>query len=136
QDNPDKSLGGFLQEVSLLTDLEQDKKDEEDAVTMMTIHSSKGLEFKSVFLVGMEDELFPSQMMLSSRQDMEEERRLFYVAITRAEKKLVMSFATSRYRFGQLKPCEPSRFLNEVDPEFLKISKKYNIPSPGGDSYG
>jgi len=126
-DNPettDKNMGSFLQEISLLTDLENEKDDDNDFVTLMTIHSSKGLEFKNVYMVGMEEELYPSQMMLSSRADLEEERRLFYVAITRAEKKLTLSFATTRYRFGQLKNCEPSRFLGDIDQRFLTMSKK------------
>lgn len=124
-DNPekqDKSLGAFLQEISLLTDADNDK-DIKDSVTLMTIHSSKGLEFKNVYLVGMEEDLFPSQMMLSSRADLEEERRLFYVAVTRAETKLTLSYAITRYRFGRLKNCEPSRFLTEIDPRCLKESK-------------
>ncbi len=121
----DKTLGAFLQEVSLLTDTEKKGESDEETVTLMTIHSSKGLEFKSVFVVGLEEDLFPSQMMLSSRDDLEEERRLFYVAITRAEKKLTLSYATSRYRFGKIKPCEPSRFLDEIDAKYLKVTKKF-----------
>lgn len=134
-ETPDKSLGAFLQEVSLLTDADDKNKDVDDAVTMMTIHMAKGLEFKNVFVVGMEEDLFPSQMMLSSRADLEEERRLFYVAITRAEKHLFLSYANNRYRYGRLKTCEPSRFLSEIDPGYLKISKSYGgfdgIPSQG-----
>jgi DNA helicase-2/ATP-dependent DNA helicase PcrA len=94
---------------------------------MMTIHSSKGLEFRNVYIVGLEEDLFPSQMMLSSRADLEEERRLFYVAITRAQKHLTVSYSNTRYRFGRLKPCEPSRFLTEFDPQFLNISKRQVI---------
>jgi DNA helicase-2/ATP-dependent DNA helicase PcrA len=120
----DKSLGAYLQEISLLTDADEKKDKDEDVVTMMTIHASKGLEFPYVFIVGMEEELFPSAMMLNSRADLEEERRLFYVAITRAEKHLTLSFANSRYRFGILKNCEPSRFLNEIDSNFLNIPTK------------
>jgi DNA helicase-2/ATP-dependent DNA helicase PcrA len=126
-DNPettDKNMASFLQEISLLTDLENEKDNDNDFVTLMTIHSSKGLEFKNVYMVGMEEDLFPSQMMLSSRADLEEERRLFYVAITRAEKKLTLSFATSRYRFGKLKSCEPSRFLGDIDEQYLTMSKR------------
>ncbi|HEY8401921.1 MAG TPA: UvrD-helicase domain-containing protein [Cytophagaceae bacterium] len=123
-ENPDKSLGAFLQEISLLTDADTDKDKDEDKVTLMTIHASKGLEFKHVYIVGLEEELFPSQMMLQSRADLEEERRLFYVAVTRAEKKLTLSFAMTRYRFGRLKECEPSRFLMELDTQFLNISRK------------
>ncbi|MCU0417268.1 MAG: UvrD-helicase domain-containing protein [Cytophagaceae bacterium] len=120
----DKSLGAFLQEISLLTDADDTKDKDEDVVTMMTIHGSKGLEFPQVFIVGMEEDLFPSTMMLNSRADLEEERRLFYVAITRAEKKLTLSFANSRYRFGILKNCEPSRFLSEIDSTFIEMPTK------------
>ncbi len=120
----DKSLASFLQSVSLLTnaDLEENKEDKEK-VTMMTIHSSKGLEFKNIFLVGLEEDLFPSQMMLESQSDLEEERRLFYVAITRAEKKLSISYAESRYQYGRLKMCEPSRFIDEIDEDYINMSK-------------
>ena len=126
EENSDKSLGAFLQEVALLTSMDDDKDDDNDKVTLMTIHMAKGLEFKNVYLVGMEEDLFPSQMMLSSRADLEEERRLFYVAITRAENKLFLSYATSRYRFGQLKHCEPSRFLEEIDSSFMKVNRKFS----------
>ncbi len=124
EENEDKSLGTFLQSVSLLTnaDTNEDPNDR-DKVTLMTVHSAKGLEFKHVFLVGLEEDLFPSQMMLQSQADLEEERRLFYVAITRAEKKLMISYAESRYQFGRLKSCEPSRFLNELDSTYLKMAK-------------
>lgn len=125
EENKDKSLGAFLQEVALLTNLDDEKDDDNDKVTLMTIHMAKGLEFKNVYLVGMEEDLFPSQMMLSSRADLEEERRLFYVAITRAERKLVLAFARSRYRFGQLKSCEPSRFLEDIDAKFIKLNRKF-----------
>ncbi len=120
----DKSLGAFLQEVSLNTS--QDEKDNDpDKVTLMTIHMAKGLEFKNVYIVGLEEDLFPSQMMLSSRAELEEERRLFYVAITRAQKKLFLSYAITRYRFGRLKNCEPSRFLDDVDQRYIKMSSKF-----------
>jgi DNA helicase II / ATP-dependent DNA helicase PcrA len=91
----------------------------------MTIHMAKGLEFKNVYVVGMEEDLFPSQMMLSSRAELEEERRLFYVAITRAQRKLVLSYAITRYRFGRLKNCEPSRFLDDIDKRYVKVSTKF-----------
>ncbi len=128
-DNPDegvedKNLNTFLQTVSLMTTADQDDPDgDNDRVTMMTIHGAKGLEFNHVYVVGMEEDLFPSQMMLQSRADLEEERRLFYVAVTRAEKKLVMSYAETRYQWGRLKPCEPSRFLDEIDPKYLQFAK-------------
>ncbi len=123
-ENEDKSLGSFLQTVSLLTtaDTDEDPNDN-DKVTLMTIHGAKGLEFDHVYIVGLEEDLFPSQMMLQSRADLEEERRLFYVAITRAEKRLVVSYAESRYQYGRPKMCEPSRFLEEIDPTYLQISR-------------
>ncbi|MBX9852457.1 MAG: UvrD-helicase domain-containing protein [Cytophagaceae bacterium] len=123
-DSPDKSLASFLQDVALLTDADAEKDMDHDKVQMMSIHQAKGLEFKNVYIVGLEEDLFPSQMMLSTRADLEEERRLFYVALTRAEKKLTLTFAETRYRFGRLKTCEPSRFLGELDPKFLNISRK------------
>lgn len=123
EENEDKSLGAFLQEIALLTDNDRDK-DTTDSVTLMTIHSSKGLEFNQVFVVGMEEDLFPSQMMMQSREDLEEERRLFYVATTRAMEKLYLTYALTRYRFGRLLNCEPSRFLEEVNPNCIKVSKK------------
>ena len=121
----DKSLGAFLQEVSLVTGQDENKDNDPDKVTLMTIHMAKGLEFKNVYIVGLEEDLFPSQMMLSSRAELEEERRLFYVAITRAQKKLFLSYALTRYRFGRLKNCEPSRFLDDVDSRFIKVSTKF-----------
>jgi DNA helicase-2/ATP-dependent DNA helicase PcrA len=125
----DKSLSSFLQDIALLTD--QDKNNQEtDVVTLMTIHSAKGLEFKNVFLVGMEEDLFPSQMMMSSRADLEEERRLFYVAITRAKENLYFTYALSRYRFGRLMNCEPSRFIEEVDPSFIKVNTRHGSRAP------
>jgi DNA helicase-2/ATP-dependent DNA helicase PcrA len=130
----DKSLGAFLQEVSLITGQDENKDNDPDKVTLMTIHMAKGLEFKNVYIVGMEEDLFPSQMMLSSRSELEEERRLFYVAITRAQKKLFLSYALTRYRFGRLKNCEPSRFLEDISSRFIKVSKKLggvdSVPNP------
>jgi DNA helicase-2/ATP-dependent DNA helicase PcrA len=125
QEREDKSLGSFLQEVSLVTGQDEDKDKDPDKVTLMTIHMAKGLEFKYVYIAGMEEDLFPSQMMLSSRADLEEERRLFYVAVTRAQKRLFLTHAATRYRFGRLKNCEPSRFLDDIDPTFIKVSTKY-----------
>lgn len=127
ENNEDKSLSAFLQSVALLTNADEPDDDgDNDRVTMMTIHSAKGLEFRNVYVVGMEEDLFPSQMMLESRQDLEEERRLFYVAITRAEQKLTFSYAESRYQWGRLKMCEPSRFLLEVNPRFLNTVRPLN----------
>jgi DNA helicase-2/ATP-dependent DNA helicase PcrA len=112
-----RTLDEFMQEISLLTDVDKEKEDDKNAdkVSMMTIHASKGLEFPYVHIVGLEENLFPSQMALNSRSELEEERRLFYVAITRAEKKATISFATTRYRFGNVIYCEPSRFIDELD---------------------
>lgn len=129
-ENEDKSLGSFLQEIALLTDNDRNK-DTSDAVTLMTIHSSKGLEFKQVFVVGMEEDLFPSQMMMQSREDLEEERRLFYVATTRAMDRLYLTFALTRYRFGRLLNCEPSRFLEEVDPATIRVNKRMTTALSG-----
>ncbi|MDQ4142112.1 MAG: UvrD-helicase domain-containing protein [Bacteroidota bacterium] len=117
----DKSLSAFLQDIALITDADKQQDDGSEYVTMMTIHSAKGLEFRNVFIVGMEENLFPSQMMLTTRADLEEERRLFYVAITRAEKKLTLSYATSRYQWGNLRACEKSRFIEEIDTRFLNF---------------
>ena len=133
-ENEDKSLDAFLQEVALLSSVDQDQDDDQDKVTMMTIHMAKGLEFPYVYVVGMEEDLFPSQMMLGSRQDLEEERRLFYVAITRAMKKLTLSYALTRYRFGRLKNCEPSRFLEDIDPSYVMVNKEMGSRSIVGDT--
>ncbi len=121
EDLEDKSLNQFLQDVALLTGDETQEKDDKNTVSLMTIHSAKGLEFKNVFVVGLEENLFPSQMALNSRADLEEERRLFYVAVTRAEQKLTLSYAQSRYRYGSLIHCEPSRFLDEIDSKYLQL---------------
>jgi DNA helicase-2/ATP-dependent DNA helicase PcrA len=123
EENEDKSLSSFLQSVALITNLDEDDKEDQDRVTLMTIHMAKGLEFNHVFIVGMEEDLFPSQMMLASRADLEEERRLFYVAMTRARIKLVLSYAITRYRFGRLKSCDPSRFIEDIDPQYMKMTR-------------
>lgn len=115
-----KSLAEFMLDVALLTDADQKEDEERNHVTMMTIHSSKGLEFQHVFLVGLEENLFPSQLSLNSRTDLEEERRLFYVAITRAKETCNLSYATSRFQWGNLITCEPSRFIDEIDPQFMQ----------------
>ena len=118
------TLNKFMEDVALLTD--QDNKDDEDddRVTMMTIHSAKGLEFPYVYIVGLEENLFPGIQSLSTREELEEERRLFYVALTRAETKLVLSHAESRYRWGNLTLSEPSRFIEEIDPSLIEKTKK------------
>ncbi|HNR19667.1 MAG TPA: 3'-5' exonuclease [Bacteroidia bacterium] len=112
-------LTDYMQDIALLTDAEQKDDGYNDKVSLMTVHSAKGLEFKNVFVVGLEENLFPSQLSVNSREELEEERRLFYVAITRAENKLIISYAMSRFRWGNLISCEPSRFLEEIDPKYL-----------------
>jgi len=116
----DPSLSSFLENIALSTD--QDKKNEnEDQVSLMTIHLSKGLEFPVVHLVGLEENLFPSFMSSSTREELEEERRLFYVALTRAEKQVFFSYAVSRFQWGKITDAEPSRFLSEVDEEYIEF---------------
>jgi DNA helicase-2/ATP-dependent DNA helicase PcrA len=115
-------LHDFLSDVALLTDADQEKEEKKDHITLMTIHASKGLEFPYVYVVGLEENLFPSQMALHSRPELEEERRLFYVALTRAEKLATLSYATSRYRYGNIITSEPSRFIEEINAEFLDIA--------------
>jgi DNA helicase-2/ATP-dependent DNA helicase PcrA len=117
----DKGLGTYLQQIALLTDADDDKENA-DAVKLMTIHAAKGLEFPVVFLGGLEETLFPSAMSINTREELEEERRLFYVAITRAKSKLHLSYANARYRFGQLQQNEPSRFLDEINDEYVDKS--------------
>jgi len=113
------NLSEFLSTVSLATDFDIDLKLNEDFVSLMSLHSSKGLEFKNVFIVGLEEDLFPSALSYNSRDDLEEERRLFYVGITRAKKNLFISYANSRYRWGKLISCEESRFIEEIDNDFI-----------------
>jgi len=113
----------FMQDVALLTDADNQKEDDYNKVTLMTIHAAKGLEFPYVFVVGLEENLFPSLMTLDSRDGLEEERRLFYVAITRAEKRLFLSYALCRFKWGQYTDCNPSRFLEELDSKFIKQSE-------------
>ena len=117
----DKSLGSYLQQITLLTDTDNDKEDA-DSVKLMTIHAAKGLEFSCVFVGGLEETLFPNAMSINTREELEEERRLFYVAITRAKKKLWLTYANARYRFGQLQQNEPSRFIDEMPGDFIDKS--------------
>ena len=117
----DKSLGSYLQQITLLTDADDDKG-ETDVVKLMTIHAAKGLEFSCVFVVGVEETLFPSAMSINTREELEEERRLFYVAVTRAKTRLWLTYANARYRFGQLHQNEPSRFIDEMPEEFIDKS--------------
>jgi ATP-dependent DNA helicase UvrD/PcrA len=117
------TLNLFMQDIALMTDADKKNETEEDKnkVVLMTIHSAKGLEFPYVYIVGLEENLFPSQMSLTERADLEEERRLFYVALTRAEKKVTLTYSTSRYRWGNLIYSEPSRFIEELDPKYLEM---------------
>lgn len=116
------SLVSFLEDVSLLTDQDTEKPDDNDRVTLMTIHSAKGLEFKNVYVVGVEEALFPSPMASETEHGLEEERRLFYVAVTRAEEYAALSFAKNRYKYGELKFAKPSRFIGEIDQRYLDVS--------------
>jgi DNA helicase-2/ATP-dependent DNA helicase PcrA len=135
EDIEEKGLDVFMQDIALLTNDDNDKKKDADTVSLMTIHSSKGLEFPHVHVVGLEENLFPSQMSLNSRSDLEEERRLFYVAVTRAESRLTISYATSRFKFGTLISCEPSRFLDEIDAQYLELDFTAKSPSPAGNPF-
>lgn len=119
--NPNVLLGDFLSEVSLLTDQDSDKDGDDEKITLMTVHSAKGLEFKNVFVVGMEENLFPSSMVGDSPRALEEERRLFYVAITRAEEHCFLSYAKTRFRYGKMEFGSPSRFLKDIDIRFLRL---------------
>ena len=116
----DDSLAFFLEDVALATDFDSDKKDDTPRVSLMTIHLAKGLEFPYVYIVGLEENLFPSAMSMNTRSELEEERRLFYVALTRAERQAYLTYAQTRYRWGKLVDCEPSRFLEEIDEKYLE----------------
>ena len=122
--NENVRLTDFLSEVSLLTDQDSDKEGDAEKVTLMTIHSAKGLEFKNVFVVGLEENLFPSALSLNSYKELEEERRLFYVAITRAEEHCYLSFAKSRFKYGKMEFSSPSRFLKDIDVHFLQLPQE------------
>ena len=117
------SLVSFLQEVSLLTDLDSDDDKEKHRVSLMTVHSAKGLEFPTVFVVGLEENIFPSPMATGSKRELEEERRLLYVAITRAERHCILTCARNRYRYGKMEFDTPSRFINDIDPKLLKVEE-------------
>ena len=114
------SLSEFLEDVALATDFDNEKESDSDSVYLMTIHLSKGLEFPVVFIVGLEEDLFPSALSLNTRSELEEERRLFYVAMTRAEQRVVLTYTLSRYRWGKLVDAEPSRFINEIDDHYIE----------------
>ncbi|HNS47720.1 MAG TPA: 3'-5' exonuclease, partial [Bacteroidales bacterium] len=123
-ENVPKSLDEFMQEIALLTDADTPDTEDPDHVSLMTIHAAKGLEFPYVYIVGLEENLFPSIQSLNSRADLEEERRLFYVALTRAMKKVTLSYAENRYRWGKLTASEPSRFVDEIDFNAFEMPKK------------
>ena len=125
-------LPDFLQEVALLTDLDSDDGDSNDKVVLMTVHSAKGLEFPTVFVVGLEENIFPSPMCTNSLRELEEERRLLYVAITRAEKHCILTCAQNRFRYGRMEYDTPSRFIRDIDPELLQIHSE----AGGADGYG
>ena len=125
--NPNISLTDFLSEIALLTDQDSDKADDGEKITLMTVHSAKGLEFKNVFVVGLEENLFPSGMVGDSPRALEEERRLFYVAITRAEEHCYLSFAKTRFRYGKMEFGSPSRFLRDIDIHYLKMPHEAGI---------
>tara|TARA_B110000263_G_scaffold194989_1_gene173276 strand:- start:37 stop:2067 length:2031 start_codon:yes stop_codon:yes gene_type:complete len=116
--NSEGSLSEFLEDVALISELDKDKNETQKKVSLMTIHLAKGLEFSHVYIVGLEEDLFPSALSSTTRSDLEEERRLFYVALTRAEKKITLTYAKTRYRWGKLNDCEPSRFINEIDSNY------------------
>ncbi len=116
----DASLTSFLEDVALATDFDADKKDQKPMVSLMSIHQSKGLEYPYVYIVGLEENLFPSAMSMNTRSELEEERRLFYVALTRAERVAYLSYAQTRYRWGKLVDAEPSRFLEEIEDKYLE----------------
>ncbi len=122
-------LEAFMATVALLTDQDDNTDESRDKLTLMTMHSAKGLEFKHVYVVGMEDTLFPSPMSANNPRELEEERRLFYVAVTRAEKQVTFSYALNRYKWGNLERCKPSRFLTEIDQKFL------HYPQTGGKPF-
>ncbi len=124
EDNVVRTLDEFLQDVALLTDADYGNKDDKDRVALMTVHAAKGLEFPYVFVVGMEENLFPSIQSMNSRTDLEEERRLFYVAVTRAEVKLTLAYSENRYRWGNLTMCEPSRFISEIPEKLIDFPRR------------
>ena len=116
--NSEGSLNEFLEDVALISELDKDINETQKKVSLMTIHLAKGLEFSHVYIVGLEEDLFPSALSSSTRSDLEEERRLFYVALTRAEKKITLTHAKTRYRWGKLNECEPSRFIKEIENKY------------------
>jgi DNA helicase-2/ATP-dependent DNA helicase PcrA len=134
-DDPDRegemSLSDYLQEVTLMTDMDQEKEEERNRVALMTIHSAKGLEFKHLVIAGVEEDLFPSQMSTDNPKELEEERRLFYVALTRAEKSAMITYAAQRYKWGIQNACSPSRFIKEIDSKYLELPPDFYPVVPG-----
>ena len=124
------TLSDFLEDVALASELDKDINESEKKVSLMTIHLAKGLEFNHVYIVGLEEDLFPSALSSTTRADLEEERRLFYVAITRAKKKVTITYAKTRYRWGKLNDCEPSRFIKEIDKKYTNFRSSSSITSP------
>jgi len=123
---PTKTLNVYMEDVALLTNQDNESEEDFDKVTLMTIHSAKGLEFPAVYIVGLEENLFPSQLSLTNRTELEEERRLFYVALTRAEKTLTISYAQTRFKFGNINYADPSRFINELPRELVEAPSSFN----------
>jgi DNA helicase-2/ATP-dependent DNA helicase PcrA len=132
----ESNLEAYLANVSLLTDQDNEKEEDRDKVTLMTMHSAKGLEFKAVYVAGMEDTLFPSPLSAGNPRELEEERRLFYVAVTRAAKLATLSYALNRYKWGNLERCSPSRFLSEIDQQFLEYPQTGGKPLRSKNSLG
>jgi DNA helicase-2/ATP-dependent DNA helicase PcrA len=120
EEGKDPKIAAFIEDIALLTDQDKNKGEEYDFISLMTTHSAKGLEFKNVFIVGLEEELFPSSMAGATPQGLEEERRVFYVALTRAEKRLFLSYTKNRFKWGNLVQCKPSRFIKEIDPQYIE----------------
>jgi len=129
----DLNLGDYLQEVTLMTNADNEKDEDRNKVTIMTIHSAKGLEFKHLVVAGVEEELFPSQMSIDNPKDLEEERRLFYVALTRAEKSAMITYAALRYKWGIQNACSPSRFIKEIDKKYLELPPDFYPVLPGSE---
>ena len=129
---PEKTLDKFMEDVALLTDADKTSEDDMNRVSLMTIHSAKGLEFPNVFVVGMEENLFPSKLSLTSRLELEEERRLFYVAITRAEKSVHLTYAQTRFKYGDITYSEASRFISEIPKEYLEPLSQKTAPHSFG----
>ncbi|MEN8202371.1 MAG: UvrD-helicase domain-containing protein [Bacteroidota bacterium] len=131
------TLGDYLQEVTLMTDADNETEEDRNKVSIMTIHSAKGLEFKHLVIAGVEEELFPSQMSTDNPKDLEEERRLFYVALTRAEKTALITYAALRYKWGIQNACSPSRFIKEIDTKYLELPPDfYPVLTGNGNGFG